>query len=263
MIILGFSGTPRDGHGQHQTSGILGKEAFTAAADPTKFPEQLKYVQPWQAKRLRAGRGFGGSGGAGGRGRAEAAAAARWLARHAGAGDRPRSPRTGAPGPYAETGAFNPILGYSYEELAVLSRSMHHSQGTGAMRRPGASRSAFTIIGGPPATSDLFEGIDTTWNRLPGGAAVGAILAEADPRLRPGPPGKGHPVPGEGAAPDRRHRDPLAKIKLAELDETIALCAGLWVEAQARQAEVAPGAHAQPHHQRDEPLHAPRSRWRA
>src|SRR5436190_7667394 len=66
VIILGFSGTPRDGHGQHQASAILGKEAFTAAADPAKFPEQFKYVQPWQAKRLVQAAGFGG--GPGGRG---------------------------------------------------------------------------------------------------------------------------------------------------------------------------------------------------
>src|SRR3954467_3777672 len=52
VILLGFSGTPRDGHGQHQTSAILGKEAFTAAADPAKFPEQLQYVQPWRARRV-------------------------------------------------------------------------------------------------------------------------------------------------------------------------------------------------------------------
>src|SRR5437763_7032331 len=69
VILLGFSGTPFDGHGQHQTSGILGKEAFTAAADPTKFPEQLRYVQPWQARRLVQAAGFGGPGGGpGGRG---------------------------------------------------------------------------------------------------------------------------------------------------------------------------------------------------
>ena len=66
VIFLGFSGTPRDGHGQHQTSAILGKEAFTAAADPTKFPEQLKYVQVWQAKRLLQAAGFGGLAGAAG-----------------------------------------------------------------------------------------------------------------------------------------------------------------------------------------------------
>ena len=44
----------------------------------------------------------------------------------------------------AETGEFNPILGYSYEEIAVLSRSMHHSQGTGAMRHPGPAQHALS-----------------------------------------------------------------------------------------------------------------------
>jgi LmbE family N-acetylglucosaminyl deacetylase len=52
VIILCFSGTSRDGHGHHQASSILGKEAFSAAADKTRFPDQLQWVQPWQAKRL-------------------------------------------------------------------------------------------------------------------------------------------------------------------------------------------------------------------
>src|SRR5215831_3101532 len=43
VVILRFSGTPRDGHGQHQSSAILGREAFTAAADPKQFPDQLKW----------------------------------------------------------------------------------------------------------------------------------------------------------------------------------------------------------------------------
>src|SRR3954465_5544289 len=46
VIVLCFSGTPRAGHGQHQTSALLGKDAFEAAADPKRFPEQLQYVQP-------------------------------------------------------------------------------------------------------------------------------------------------------------------------------------------------------------------------
>jgi LmbE family N-acetylglucosaminyl deacetylase len=224
VIILGFSGTPRDGHGQHQTSAILGKEAFSAAADPSKFPEQLKFVQPWQAKRLVQAAGFGGGGGRGGRGGRGAEAA------------------TPEPGPYADTGSFNPVLGYSYEELAVISRSMHHSQGTGAMRRPGSNRSTFTIIGGPAAARDLFEGIDTTWNRLPGGAAVGAILADADHALDPAHPEKVIPYLVKARPLIAALKDPLARIKLEELDEAIALCAGLWVEAQGRQAEVAPGS---------------------
>src|SRR5579872_149110 len=54
VLILCFSGTGADGHGQHQVSALLGKEAFTAAADPSRFPEQLKYVQVWRPKIGRA-----------------------------------------------------------------------------------------------------------------------------------------------------------------------------------------------------------------
>jgi LmbE family N-acetylglucosaminyl deacetylase len=244
VIILGFSGTPRDGHGQHQTSAILGKEAFTVAADPTKFPEQLKYVQPWQAKRLVQAAGFGGAGVRGGPGGAAQGGRGGRGGRGAEAAPAPAAEPAAppAPEPYAETGSFNPILGYSYEELAVISRSMHHSQGTGAMRRPGSSRSTFTVTGGPAAKVDLFEGIDTTWNRLPGGAAVGAILAEADRAFEPAHPDRVIPFLVKARPLVAAIKDPLAKIKLAELDEAIALCAGLWVEAQGRQAEVAPGS---------------------
>src|SRR6516164_4420808 len=52
VIILCFTGTARDGHGQHQTSSIVGKEAYEVAGDPRRFPEQLRYVQPWKPKRL-------------------------------------------------------------------------------------------------------------------------------------------------------------------------------------------------------------------
>jgi LmbE family N-acetylglucosaminyl deacetylase len=237
VILLGFSGTPRDGHGQHQTSAILGKEAFTAAADPKMFPEQLKYLQVWQAKRLVQAAGFGGFGlavgGRGGRG---------------GRGAEPAvPPGMVAPvaetetGPEADTGSFNPILGYSYEELAVLSRSMHHSQGTGAMRRPGAGRSTFVVTGGAPAAKDLFDGIDTTWNRLPGGGAVKAILDEAIRDYQPAHPEKAIPALIKARPLIAAIDNPLAKEKLGEIDETIALCAGLFVEAQARQFEVTPG----------------------
>ena len=233
VIILGFSGTPRDGHGQHQTSAILGKEAFTAAADPAKFPEQLKYVQPWQAKRLVQAEGFGGFGfpttgapatngdGRGGRGAT---------------GPAPQAL------PSVESGAFNPVLGYSYNELAVLSRSMHHSQGTGAMRFPGGGRTGFLVLGGPPAKDDLFEGIDTTWNRLPGGAPIGALFAEAIRAFEPAHPERAMPFLVKARPLMAAIDDPLAKAKLLELDEAIADCAGLWIEAQARQPETAPGA---------------------
>jgi LmbE family N-acetylglucosaminyl deacetylase len=232
VVVLVFSGTPSDGHGQHQASSILGKEAFAAAGDGSRFPEQLKYVRPWQPKRLvRAG----------------------WFGERARAG-RPGQPpfvlpdgtRPPVPPPLpaageADTGAFNPILGYSYEELAVLSRSMHHSQGTGAMRRPGASTANFGLLAGEPASKDLFDGIDTSWNRLPGGAAVTPILENAIRAFEPAHPEKAIPYLVKARPLIAALEDPLAREKLKDLDEAIAGCAGLWVEAQARQPEAVPG----------------------
>src|ERR1035441_9164569 len=103
-------------------------------------------------------------------------------------------------------------------------------------------RSTFTVTGGAPATKDLFDGIDPTWNRLPAGSAVKTILDEAIRNWEPAHPEKSIPALTMVRPLIAAMTDPLAKVKLTELDETIALCAGLFVEAQARQPEVAPGA---------------------
>jgi LmbE family N-acetylglucosaminyl deacetylase len=274
VIILGFSGTPADGHGQHQVSAILGREAFDAAADPTKFPEQLKYVKPWQATRI-VHAGFGGAGRGGpGLGLAPGttvpapppatpppATATTPPATDAAAAGNGRGGRGGRAGQgggrggqngqqapqlpdagTANTGAFNPVLGYSYEELASMSRSMHHSQGTGAMRQFGGNFTSFGLAAGKPSSKDLFDGVDTTWNRLPGGAAVGPLIAQAIANFDMLHPEKAIPALTKARPLIAAIDDPLAKIKLVELDETIAQCAGLWLEAQARQATVSPGA---------------------
>jgi len=262
VIVLVFSGTPSDGHGHHQVSAILGKEAFTAAADPTKFPEQLKYVTVWQAARvIRAGgfgipqaarggaatdgRGPGTDGGRGGQPPAQDARGGRGGGRGRGRGSatadaNPQGFPALPPAGEVDTGTFNPILGYSYEELATLSRSMHHSQGTGAMRRPGANRTPFSLVEGtvPPSAKDPFDGIDTTWNRLPGGAAVAPILAQAIREFEPAHPEKAIPLLAKARPLIAAIDDPLAKIKLAELDETMARCAGIFAEAQPRIQET-------------------------
>jgi len=221
VVVLVFTGTPMDGHGQHQASVVLAKEAFAAAGDPQRYADQLKYAEPWQPQRLvHAVFNFGG-----------------------GAMQDPAAKLP--PAGTADTGAFNPILGYSYEELAVLSRSMHHSQGTGAMRRPGAAVTEFTLVAGAPqaGAKDLFDGIDTTWNRLPGGAAVKAILDDAIARFEPAHPERMIPLLLKARPLIAAMHDPLAGIKLGELDEAIGQCAGLWVDAQPRQPEVTPGSH--------------------
>src|SRR5579863_8837005 len=93
VIVLQFSGTPRDGHGQHQASAILGKEAYFAAADKNRFPEQQ--IEPWKAKRLLTNpRSFGRDGQV-----------------------------VSTPGGIEiDTGAYNPVLGKSYDEIAGIGR---------------------------------------------------------------------------------------------------------------------------------------------
>jgi len=253
VMVLVFSGTPADGHGQHQVSAILGKEAFGAAADPHQFPEQLKYVEPWRARRLvRAsflmGPGRGGPTGApgttppanGGTPAASAYASASTPPAGRGGPQLPQFPPLPNAGE-ADTGGFNPILGYSYLELANMSRSMHHSQGTGAMRQVNPGVTSFGLVEGEPSSKDIFDGIDTTWNRLPGGAAVGPILEAAIRDFEPAHPEKSIAALVKARPLIAAIADPLAKIKLAELDETIALCAGLFMEAQAQAAQVTPG----------------------
>ncbi len=238
VVILCFTGTPRDGHGQHQASAILGREAFQAAADPSRFPEQLKYVQPWQAKRMAQASFNFGPGGA-----PPPAANAPDRGGRGGRGGGREAAKPIGPPLNTDTGAYNPVLGYSYEQIAGMSRSMHRSQGMGNLGREGFVDSEFTVVGGDAASKDLFDGIDTTWNRLPGGAAVGALLGEALRRFEPAHPEQAIPELAKARALIAEMADPLAKAKLRELDDAIAQCAGLWVEAQARAPEVVPGSY--------------------
>lgn len=218
VVIQRFSGTPRDGHGNHQASGMLSKEAFRAAGDPARFPEQLRYVQPWRAKRLVQNLpNFT-------REMEEAAAAT--------------ANRVEVP-----TGEYNPVLGYSYEEIAGMSRSQHRSQGMGSPERRGAGRNFFATLEGDPAKIDLFDGVETSWKRLPGGAPVGAILSEAVQKFEPAHPEKSLPLLAKARTLAAAMTDLLAKEKLAELDETIGLCVGLWADAQAPAAYATPGTN--------------------
>lgn len=217
VIVLRFSGTPRDGHGQHQASAILGKEAFFAAADRSRFPEQLPWVEPWRAERL--------------------------LFNVFSFSPEQEKQAEQTPGRLVlDTGEYDPALGKSYTEIAGMSRSMHRSQGMGAPQRRGVSHSYLVNIAGTKAGNDPFDGIETTWNRLPGGSAVGRILSEAAATFSLEHPEKTVPLLLKARPLIAAMRNPLATIKLAELDEAIALCTGLWLDAEAERYAVTPGA---------------------
>ena len=146
VIITRFPPDSRGGHGHHQASAILAHEAYLAAADPNKFPEQLKTLKPWKAKRLV------------------------WNTANFGGQNNTSEDQL-----KLNIGQFNPYLGYSYGEIAALSRSQHKSQGFGSASNRGNSTEYFEHVVGDKAKTDLFEGIDFTWNRLGNSADIKAI----------------------------------------------------------------------------------------
>lgn len=151
IIITRFPTTGEGGHGHHTASAILAEEAFDAAADPTKFPEQLtKGVSVWQAKRLL------------------------WNTFNFGSTNTQKEDQL-----KVDVGMYNPLLGKSYGEIAALSRSQHRSQGFGVPAQRGTSLEYFKTIKGDAAKYDLMDGINTTWDRnLFGGELISRPVKE-------------------------------------------------------------------------------------
>jgi LmbE family N-acetylglucosaminyl deacetylase len=211
VILTRFTAENAGGHGHHIAAGLLTKEAFVAAADPKRFPEQLKYVSVWKAKRLL------------------------WNTFRPGQAEVKAQLRV-------DTGSYNPWLGKSYTEMAGESRSQHKSQGVGSGGRRGAQFDSFELMDGDPATTDIFDGVDVSWNRIPGGRPVGLLLAEVVKSFDPEHPSKSIPgLLGVYAELTKLGDEPWVRIKKAELLRVLQACAGLWMEAIAGDYSAAPG----------------------
>jgi LmbE family N-acetylglucosaminyl deacetylase len=261
VIILSFSGTPSDGHGHHQASAILGKEAYDAAGDPSRFPEQLKWVRPWRARRLMRSRfaplnpPVALSGGRGGAvpGQQTAAPGQQTAApgqQAAGAGRGPGrglDPFPNQPVIKLETGDFDPVIGRSYREISVISRNEHRSQGQGAPIVYGTSESLLSFVAGVMPNKGVLDGVNTSWTRVPGAGRTGELLAQAESEFDDLHPERTVATLLEARpaiAALARDGQSWAQWKLEELDEAIALCAGLRTEAQADAPSFAPGGAA-------------------
>jgi len=219
VILTRFPPDARAGHGHHTASAMLAIEAFAAAADPARFPEQLKAgLRPWQATRL--------------------------LWNHFRFSEDAPKP---APGSLTlDVGAFDPLLGRSYGELAAESRSQHRSQGFGVLAQRGAREESFELLAGKPARADLFEGLDLGWSRFPGTGKVAARLRGARRGFRTGHPAASLPAllharKALRALPATLQTEPLIQAKAAELEDLLRAAAGLWVEAVADRQRLAPG----------------------
>ena len=213
VIICRFPTTGQGGHGHHTASAILAQEAFTAAADPTRFPEQLQYVQPWQAKRLLWNTfNFGGVN------------------------------TTSEDQLKVDIGVYNPLLGKSYGEIAAESRSDHKSQGMGTPSSRGEAFTYFKTILGDAPKLDLFDDINTGWQRVLGGTDIQATLNTILKGFDENAPERSVPAMVQllthiERLPDTYWRD----LKAKELKDLIAACAGLWFEAYSAEPAYAIG----------------------
>lgn len=218
VIICRFPTTGEGGHGHHTASAILALEAFGAAADSSRFPQQLKYAGVWQARRIF------------------------WNTFNFG------STNTTAPNQLkTDVGVFNSLLGKSYGEIASESRSMHKSQGFGSAKQRGSNIEYFKFLKGDSVKNDLLEGINLEWSKLKNGAKIQKAVERCIQEFNPQAPEKSVPalVAIYKYILELNDADPNARYwkqkKLKETEQLIFSCSGLWLEAFAAEYIAIPG----------------------
>jgi len=212
--------TPGTTHGHHTGSAMLALDAFDLSNDPNAYPEQLKYVKTWQPRSIFFNTfwWFYGS------------------QEKFNALDKSKMPRV-------DIGTFYEHKGKSNTEIAAESRTMHKSQGFGSTGARGSDLEYLEWIKGeqPKDTFNLFEGINTTWTRLDGGAPIGEVLKTV--RLNYDFKHPEASIPNLLLAHNMINALPASywkQVKLAEIKEIIAACAGLFLEAIATDYSATP-----------------------
>jgi LmbE family N-acetylglucosaminyl deacetylase len=217
VIICRFPTTGEGGHGHHTASAILALEAFKAAADPLRFPEQLKETQVWQSKRIFWNTfNFGGLN------------------------------TTSESQIKIDVGGYNPLLGKSYGEIAAESRSNHKSQGFGSAKTRGETFEYFKQLAGDTAHKDLFEGMNQSWTLAAATAKIKTLIDNCITQFNTQAPEKSIPALTNIYKQLQQVSDKNSTIqywktqKLIETQELIFACAGLWIEATAADYSAIP-----------------------
>lgn len=212
--------SPGTTHGHHTSSAMLSYEAFDKANDAGIFPNQLKYTNTWQPKRLffNTSWWFYGS-----KEKFDAA-------------DKTNLCQL-------QIGTYYQSLGKSNQEIAALSRSRHQSQGFGSTGTRGEDNEYLEFLKGdtPKDKTNIFDGIDTTWNRVKGGKEIGAILANVEKNFDFKNPSASIPelVKAYDLIQDLEDKH-WKYIKSDEIKKIISGCAGLYFEAVSDVQEITP-----------------------
>lgn len=213
--------TPGTTHGHHTTSAMLSVEAFDLAADPTIFPEQLRWTGTWQAKRLFLNASW-------------------WFY-----GSQEKFEKVNKSNMInLDVGTYYPLSGMSNNEIAALASSQHLCQGFGRLNTRGSEMEYLELLKGehPSDESNIFEGIDTSWSRVKGGKAVGDILYELEKNFDFADPSKHLPQLLAAHKLLKKVEDEHWRIKkLRELEHIILSVSGLFLEATAAEPAMYQG----------------------
>jgi len=214
--------SPGTTHGHHTSSAMLTQDAYTLAADPNYEPNQLKFTKTWQAKRVMFNVSWWFFGG---KDKFDKVDKTRYI--------------------NLQTGTYFPTLGVSNQEIAALSRSKHKSQGFGSTGVRGDDMEYLELIKGDNLKDkqNLFEGIDTSWNRVKGGKAIGDAVTVIIKHFDFANPAASVPELIKVYIAITKLEDEHWKtIKLKEVSEIIAGCSGLYLEAVTEVQSVTPGS---------------------
>ena len=211
---------PGSTHGHHTASAMLSSEAFDLVGDATKFPETAITYGSWQPKRLLFNTSW-------------------WFY-----GSKEKFEKADKSNLVSvETGNYYPALGLSNGEIASLSRSMHKSQGFGSTGTRGKQTEYLEFLKGefPQDTTNIFDGINTSWSRIEGGVAIGKILNPLLDSFNFQDPSTIVPqlVEAYKLLKDTKQGH-WRSIKLKELEELIVACSGVFLEAVANKESINP-----------------------
>lgn len=200
--------TPGSTHGHHTSSAMLSIDAYDLAAD--KDFKTLNNDEVWQPKRLFFNTSW-------------------WF--YGSEENFNKADKSNLMS--IDIGSYYIQKGLSNGEISALSRSSHQSQGFGSSGSRGSEVEYLEILKGDlPAKKNVFGGIDTSWNRVEGGRAIGEIINEIIKTYDFENPTKSIPKLIEAYLLMKKLDNGYWKsVKTEEVKNVIAACSGLYLEA--------------------------------
>jgi len=219
VLITRFSPSPGGTHGHHTTSALLAVEAFKLAGDAKAFPEQG--LAPWQPKRIL------------------------WNV-----STFQKDKVAGSDVLTIDAGGKDLVSGETFHDIAAAGRAMHKTQGFDNFTFPNSNgKQSFQLLDGAPATTDIMDGVDTTWKRVPGGAEIESFADQIIAKFDTKDPAASVPALLKlrsqlSALPAK---DSIIKEKQLLLDRILQECLGLKVETTVAHSDIVPGEQVKLH----------------